>query len=239
MAKRSRSETSWKFAKPLTANENRELARRYRDSEGAEKGAIRERMINGNQGLIVLIANRFTKCRLDFDDRVQEGNFGLFRAIESYNPDRQAFGTYAKYHIFVAIQRADISTGGTIRAPAWVLRTKREDKQGCIESGRIARATVSLDAMTEFDDGVKEFAAAPVAEDRTDADARAAKLIKAIGRLPDREQTVVKMRYGIDCCPASFTDISKAIRSNRTTARNLCTNAELRLRAMPELLEVA
>lgn len=86
----------------LTAEEERELARRWRDHDDA--GAL-DRLIGGHLRLAVGIAKRFRRYGLPLADLVAEGNIGLMRAARKFDPDRGfRFSTYAHWWIRAAIQ---------------------------------------------------------------------------------------------------------------------------------------
>jgi len=81
--------------KQCTKEENFHLARIIREGgPGAE--VARERMITGNLRLVLKLARRYSSPQFSADDLVSYGSFGLFRAIEKYDPERGiAFSTYA------------------------------------------------------------------------------------------------------------------------------------------------
>lgn len=86
----------------LTAEEERELARRWRDHDDA--GAL-DRLIGGHLRLVVGVAKRFRRYGLPLADLVAEGNVGLMRAARKFDPDKGfRFSTYAHWWIRAAIQ---------------------------------------------------------------------------------------------------------------------------------------
>lgn len=99
----------------LSSDENKELARRYKSGDFS----AREKMIKGNLRLVVNVAlkykNRIT--HLQVLDVIQEGNLGLMRAIEDYNPEIGAFSTYAIWRIRQAITRSISNKEEEIRKP--------------------------------------------------------------------------------------------------------------------------
>ncbi|TSC72673.1 MAG: RNA polymerase primary sigma factor [Parcubacteria group bacterium Gr01-1014_38] len=105
--------------KLLTADEEKELAVRLR--QGDEEA--RQKLIEANLRLVVHVAKRYAR-RGDpelFLDLIQEGNLGLFRAVERFDPTMGTrFSTYATYWIRQAIQRA-LTKSRTIRIPEHVL----------------------------------------------------------------------------------------------------------------------
>ncbi len=102
----------------LSAEEEKELS--HRISNG-EKEA-RDRMVRANLRLVVNIARAYTGKGLPLQDLIEEGNLGLLRAVEGFDPDMNTrFSTYASYWIKQSIKRALINSGKTIRIPAYMV----------------------------------------------------------------------------------------------------------------------
>jgi len=114
----------------LTAEEEVHFARRA--LKGCE--ASRKRMIVSNLRLVVKIARRYNNRGLALLDLIEEGNLGLIRAVEKFDPERGfRFSTYATWWIRQTIERAIMNQTRTIRLPIHVvkelnvyLRTARE-----------------------------------------------------------------------------------------------------------------
>jgi RNA polymerase sigma factor (sigma-70 family) len=101
----------------LSADEEKELAQRI---EGGDSEA-RDHMVRANLRLVVNIARSYTGKGLGLQDLIAEGNLGLLRAVEGFDPSMNTrFSTYASYWIKQSIKRAVINTGKTIRIPAYM-----------------------------------------------------------------------------------------------------------------------
>jgi RNA polymerase primary sigma factor len=101
----------------LTASQEKELA--YRVEEG--DGEARDCMVRANLRLVVSIARGYAGRGLGLQDLIEEGNLGLLRAVEGFDPSMDTrFSTYASYWIKQSIKRALINSGRTIRIPAYM-----------------------------------------------------------------------------------------------------------------------
>jgi len=82
----------------------------------------RDRMVRANLRLVVNIARGYTGKGLGLQDLIEEGNLGLLRAVEGFDPAvGTRFSTYASYWIKQSIKRALINTAKTIRIPAYMV----------------------------------------------------------------------------------------------------------------------
>src|SRR4051812_37577630 len=102
----------------LTADQEKSLARQIAvgDTEA------RDLMVRANLRLVVNIARGYTGKGLALQDLIEEGNLGLLRAVEGFDPSMNTrFSTYASYWIKQSIKRALVNTAKTIRIPAYMV----------------------------------------------------------------------------------------------------------------------
>jgi RNA polymerase primary sigma factor len=102
----------------LTAEDEQELARAIGDGDAQ----ARDRMVRANLRLVVNIARGYAGKGLGLQDLIEEGNLGLLRAVEGFDPTvGTRFSTYASYWIKQSIKRALINSAKTIRIPAYMV----------------------------------------------------------------------------------------------------------------------
>ena len=104
--------------KLLTPADEQELA----IAIGNGSAEARDRMVRANLRLVVNIARGYTGKGLGLQDLIEEGNLGLLRAVEGFDPAiGTRFSTYASYWIKQSIKRALINSAKTIRIPAYMV----------------------------------------------------------------------------------------------------------------------
>jgi RNA polymerase primary sigma factor len=102
----------------LTADQEKQLAYRVKDGDGE----ARDQMVRANLRLVVNIARDYSGKGLALQDLIEEGNLGLLRAVEGFDPTMNTrFSTYASYWIKQSIKRALVNTAKTIRIPAYMV----------------------------------------------------------------------------------------------------------------------
>jgi RNA polymerase primary sigma factor len=228
----------------LTAEQERELATRIHKGD---LGA-REHMIRANLRLVVSIAKNYLDRSTPLLDLIEEGNLGLLRAVERFNPRHGVrFSTYAAWWIRQAIRRALSAQGRQIHVPGHVQdlvsKWRRAESALRAEVGRdptpeeiagsmklrraqsdaVRKALLVLDSskITGSGPGYVELLEDSAATRQAQAELTGAEINALLDHLDGREAVVLRMRYGLDRRIFTLDEIGKKLGLTRERVRQI------------------
>ena len=240
----------------LTAAEERSLALRLRriksknDDERRDALEAREQFVKANLRLVVNIARAFRNRGLPFGDLVAEGNLGLLRAIEGFDPKKKCrFSTYATWWIRQAIRRALANSVRTVRVPIYmagiVAKYKNAENEASQRLGRKASARdVAEEPMTDRQQWAIDAAdrtwnpisldsqrsTCEIADRKEDSSPdlavgsrmESAALHGLLGAMGRREATILRMRFGLfDGEQKTLSEVGRRLRITRERVRQI------------------
>lgn len=169
--------------------------------------SARNRFIAANLRLVVMFAQRHGRTLMALGDRIQEGNLGLMKAVDRFDPERGVrFSTYAAWWIRHAIVR-----------PAAKLRTATARNASCNGDDDGIESLCDASSLAELEDVV----------DRRDRE----RMLAALAELPDRERDIVHERFALPGASAeTFEQIGQRHGISRERARQVQRVALDRLR---------
>ncbi len=237
----------------LTPEQENDLARRAR--EGDEQA--RERLVQSNLRLVISIAKHYTGRGLPLADLIQEGNLGLIRAAEQYDPERgNRFSTYASWWIRQSISRALQQQATLISVPQHMIKVLQQVRTTSAllqqELGReptvheVAQRTglspeqvrdlihavanpISLEMPINSSEG-SVLGDLIAQEEEADWETRI-DLENLLERLTEKEREVIRLRYGLEGHTAMTLDaVGKLLGISKERVRQLESRAIRKLR---------
>lgn len=164
----------------LSPKDELRLARRARDGHGD----ARRKLIVSNLRLVVSIAKKYLYYGLPLQDLIEEGNLGLMKAVDRYDPERGCkFSTYATWWIRQAITRALSNYGRTVRIPVYVTdnvaRYKKTSEELYIKTGKYpspediaAQMGIKIEEAQKLQSFVSDVSSLDTLESTDDGDGR-------------------------------------------------------------------
>ena len=242
----------------LSHREEVELGRRAR----AGDPEARQRLVEKNLRLAVAVAKKFRGQGLPFEDLIQEGNIGLMKAVDKFDPEMgNRFSTYATWWIRQSIQRAIGDKGREIRIPAHMnekLRKVRKAQGELIaelhrepahevtaarlgwETGKVRSVLESVHDISSLDRPLGPESDAHrlgdfVEEREPENLGESLQLREVMRRLPERERDVLVNRYGLDRGKkVTVRELSAKLGISEKAVRRAQQRAEMLLRTLLE-----
>jgi len=242
----------------LSHKEEVELGRRVR----AGDQEARRRLVEKNLRLAVAVSKKYRGQGLPFEDLIQEGNIGLMKAVDKFDPDMgNRFSTYATWWIRQSIQRAVGDKGREIRLPAHMNEKVRKVRkaQGELiaelhreptheetanhlgwEAGKVLSVLGALHDVSSLDQPLGPESGAHklgdfVEEQEPEGLGESLQLHEAMRQLPERERHVLVNRYGLDRGKkVTVRELSAKLGISEKAVRRVQQRAEKLLRTLLE-----
>jgi len=241
----------------LTKEEEIDLSRKAR--KGDEKA--KKKLIMCNLRLVISIAKSYATHNISFLDLIEEGNMGLIKAVDRYDPERGfRFSTYSSWWIKQSISRAVSNYSRTIRIPIHILKLisryyeLRSNRDNLDVDEQIERLGISRKRFVMLEELIRNIKALDMSnsldmynqladnvQGENDENPETfilrqlenEELAKLIERLSEREQYILKIRYGfMDGTPHTLANIGKSLNLSRERVRQVEKRALRKLKLL-------
>lgn len=245
----------------LTKEETLEL---FEKSQNGDKEA-REKLINCNLRLVIKNAKTYIASGLDLLDLIQQGNIGLIKAVDTWDPSRSAFSTFATVRITTTISRYCYENQKVLKTPQWQqeLNTKiQKTIENCIDiTGRKpsveeiaeildinperidriyldnSRQYISLDAKTHDDSNMKiEETIADESPSEFDNNKMRKAVMAGLKHLSPEERDILECYFGLNGKNKTLEQIGEELGVTKQSAQQQVKILIQKLR-YPEILE--
>jgi len=206
----------------LTREEERELARKSR--LGDEKA--REKLIVSNLRLVVKIAGDYSDMGLPLLDLISEGNIGLCKSVERYDPSFPAkLSSYVSYSIKMKIRNALSDKSRIVRIPRNNVKARAQQKISSIDA--LVHGEESDDEGSTFNDVIDSGAKIPWED--LDYEMRVQRLKETLITLRPRELTVLQYRF-LNDEPLTLKETGAKLNLTKERIRQIQNSALIKLR---------
>jgi RNA polymerase primary sigma factor len=243
----------------LTADEERELAWRIEDGDSE----ARDHLVRANLRLVVNLARHYAGRGLCMEDLIAEGNLGLLRAAEGYDPSMETrFSTYAAYWVKQSMRRALTTKAGSVHLPAYMatmlskwrrastelreeLKREPTPEEVAAKLGlspkrlKVIQKAMRIHGVVREEGGpaLAGLAGGDAPDSRMSSAEEMSQVLGLVAGMEKREAAVLRMRFGLDGeQPRTLQEIGDQLGLTRERVRQIEAEA---LRNLRERLEAA